>query len=100
MMRTLIVVAFALLVVQLALVVAFTFVARGSAGRYQPGGPFLEVAEEAIDRVEITDEQGGKLVIARGEGGWQLPEHDKVPADMTKLEALLDRLAGLSSGLV
>jgi hypothetical protein len=100
MMRTLIAVAFALLAVQLALVVAFNFIDRGSAGRYQPGGPFLEIAEEAIDRVEITDEQGGKLVIARGEGGWQLPEHDKVPADMTKLAALLDRLAGLSSGLV
>lgn len=99
-MRTLIAVAFALLVVQLALVVAFHFVDRGSAGRYQPGGPFLEGAAGDIDRVEITGEEGEKLVIARGEGGWQLPEHDKVPADMAKVEALLDRLAGLSSGLV
>jgi len=99
-MGRLIALAFALLAVQLGLVVALNFADRGAAGRYQPGGPFLEIAEDAIDRVEITGEQGETLVITRGEAGWQLPEHDKAPADMAKLKALLDRLAGLSSGLV
>jgi hypothetical protein len=91
--------AAALLVVQLGLVAATYLSGRGT-GEYRPGENFLEFARDAVDRVEITGEAGERLVLAKGQAGWVLAEHFNAPAAVAQVDALFDKLAGLVRGLV
>ncbi len=97
MIQRVIVVAAVLLLVQLALL-ANTFFGNRGEGEYRPGEPLLQFPAEAVDRVEISDDQGGRLVLTRGPAGWRMPNHFDAPADTAQVRALLDKLAALAGG--
>lgn len=56
-------------------------------------GPLLAFAADAVDRIEIADGEGGRVVIERAVAGWQLDTG--VPADPVRVDELLGRLADL-----
>jgi hypothetical protein len=58
----------------------------------------LAFDKAAIDRITLEDPGQAKVVLAKKEGRWQLPEAGGFPADGTRVAQLLDRLAGLKGG--
>ena len=57
--------------------------------------PNMTVAE--IDRLHFTDDLGNEVTVARKGDGWALPGADDFPVDGDKVEAILDKIAGLDT---
>lgn len=60
--------------------------------------PLLAFDKAAIDRITLEGPDQTKVVLAKKEGRWQLPDVGDFPADGTRVAQLLDRLAGLEGG--
>lgn len=58
----------------------------------------LAFDKAAIDRVTLEGPDQAKVVLAKKDGHWQLPESGDFPADGTRVTQLLDRLDGLEGG--
>jgi hypothetical protein len=52
-----------------------------------------------VTEIDLRDGDGGTVRLLRQEGGWRLPDHHGFPAAGFRVDALLDRLAGLRPGL-
>ena len=79
----------AVLVVQIAILVLTRL-----PGREEAPEPLLAgLAVDAATRIEIDDGVDGRVVMAREEAGWVLGEAGGYPADGTRIDDLLDRLA-------
>jgi hypothetical protein len=65
----------------------------------QPGAPMLAVEKDKIDRLTVEGPDQAKVVLAKVDGTWRLPESANFPADGNKIGALLNRLQGLKQGL-
>jgi hypothetical protein len=88
-------VLFALLCVQLVMVVL-----TGMRDYGQDSGKkvekLLSFRPEEIDRIEIEGNGDGKVVLGKDNSGWRLPQYYSFPADADSVTKLLDTLAGLS----
>jgi hypothetical protein len=67
---------------------------RGDFGAAATGEPLLSFDPAAVDRIAILG-GGQELQLQRVEGQWRLPQQDGLPASGTKVQMLLDQLAGL-----
>ncbi|OED35644.1 hypothetical protein AB833_29615 [Chromatiales bacterium (ex Bugula neritina AB1)] len=63
----------------------------------RPEGALVEFDSAGIDRIEIEDQQG-KVVLARSDNGWGLPEYGDLPVQSSKVSAVLDSLNGVKTG--
>ena len=59
----------------------------------------LAFDHKAVDVIEISDGAGRTLWLNKTAEGWRLPGHFDFPAAAFRVDALLDRLAGLRPGL-
>ncbi len=70
--------------------------------RPQPAGaanqPLVAATPQQIDRITITDEQGGELILQRDGNDWQLPGYFQLPAQGAKVSAMLDKLTTTTPG--
>ena len=89
----------------LGLVLAFQlglalFLSLGQADlRASPESALLDFEQAAVDRVRIERADAEPLLIERRDGEWVLPPLDGFPAAAAKVDALLERLAGLRKRL-
>jgi hypothetical protein len=52
----------------------------------------LVSATDTVERLQIVAENGNKVVIARADGQWRLPDYHQLPADQGKVTRILDKL--------
>jgi len=71
----------------------------GSAGtEARPVEPILSGMSAAdIDRMSFSDDLGNEVTVARSDDGWVLPGADDFPVDGDKVEAILDKIAGMDT---
>lgn len=61
------------------------------------GVAFPELEADGIVALMITDDQGSDMTLQKRSGKWVLPDADDYPADATKINPTLDKIAGLST---
>lgn len=62
------------------------------------GAALIEVAMEEIDRITLEAPDQAKVVLAKKDGTWRLPDAGDFPADVSRVEQLLNKLIGLKTG--
>ena len=72
------------------------FAPKPAAGG-EGGVAFLELEVNDIVALMITDDQGNDMTLQKQSGKWVLPDADDYPADATKINPTLDKIAGLST---
>lgn len=82
-----------LLAVQL-LVIAGVWLWQSGPGE-APEGQWLTFDVADVDAVELSDAEGGSVLLTRSGAGWQLPSG--LPADAARIDGILDSIAGLQS---
>ncbi|MGJ4900802.1 DUF4340 domain-containing protein [Bradyrhizobium sp. HKCCYLS2058] len=87
----------ALLGGQLALALTFA-VNRSDHAAFDAKEPLVAFAPAKVDQVAIDDDAGHTVTLARKDGKWVIPALADFPADTTKVNGLLDRIAGLKKG--
>lgn len=86
-----------LLLVQVGLILVTH--ANRQGGAINPGTePVLAVNAAEINQLVLEDDQGRSLLLKKEEQRWLLPESGSFPADMAKVQGLIDRLVGLQRG--
>ena len=98
MQRTIIIAA-ALLVLQIGLAAALYFRSGGS-DLVTPDAPFLSFVPDAVTSIEITGPEKERIVLQKGTGGWILPDYYTAPANSEQITALLARLVVMKQGFV
>ncbi|MGD8569017.1 MAG: DUF4340 domain-containing protein [Gammaproteobacteria bacterium] len=58
----------------------------------------LTADKNQIDHITVEDTDGKKVVIAKIDGQWKLPNYFKLPADQNKVDQALTKLAHTKSG--
>lgn len=96
-MKTLISLLAALLVLQVGLFF-FTGSLRQQLGAYETNEPLLDFQPAEIDTISITGTEGQVVILQKKKGSWTLPDAFDAPADMTAVNALLDKLKSLKKG--
>ena len=96
-MKKIIIIAAALLVLQIGLAVTLHVGDRGSA-IMTPDTPLLGFAVDAVTAVEITGPEKDRIVLQKRGTSWVLPDSFAAPANTEQVSALLARLAGLKQG--
>lgn len=61
---------------------------------------FINFAPDAVHSIEITDGEGKNVLLVKEKEKWIVPAHFSAPVDVNKVEALLDKLAGMKQGFV
>lgn len=84
------------LVLQLVLV-AIVFWPRQATTAATGQALFPGVTADLISGLSLTDAQGETVRLAKGNGGWVLPDAGDYPALAEKVTALLDKIAGLTA---
>ena len=85
-----------LLVVQIVLLALSVLRASGTQARpVEPILPGMTAAE--IDLMIFTDDLDNEVKVARLDAGWALPGADDFPVDGDKVEAILDKIAGMDT---
>ncbi|MDE2777822.1 MAG: DUF4340 domain-containing protein [Chloroflexota bacterium] len=85
-----------LLVVQLVLLAISVITTSGTqAPTVEPIVLGMKVAD--IERLYFTDDLGNEVTVARREDGWALPGADDFPVDGDKVEAILEKIAGMDA---
>ncbi len=97
MQRT-ITMAAVLLTLQIGLAMALYF-GDSEKAMVTPDTPLLAVQAEAITGLEIIGPEKDRIVVAKSDTGWILPDCYGAPANGEQVTALLARLAGLKQGL-
>ncbi len=88
--------ALALLLLIQILLIAFLYWPRPQTAA--PGITFLEeISAEAIQRLEISDDQQNTISLSRKQANWVITSHDDIPAESAKIETLLTKLTALES---
>jgi Domain of unknown function (DUF4340) len=96
-MRHLPVLLMALLGGQLALALSFALTGSDHAA-FEAKEPLLGFAPAKIDRIAIDDDTGASVELDKQDGKWVIPSSAGFPADQTKVETFLNRLAALKKG--
>ncbi|WP_295391918.1 DUF4340 domain-containing protein [uncultured Thiodictyon sp.] len=87
-----------LLGAQIVLAIGLTWAARGTLDPSVGEGRLLTFDPKAIASVRIEG-AGETLTLSRGKQGWAIADLKDFPVEGTKVEALLDKLAGLKRPL-
>jgi hypothetical protein len=98
-MNKMIIAALVLLVAQIGLSLALNISNKG-IGAGTPDMLFLSFSPDKVQSIEITDAEGRKLVLEKGQEGWILPAHFSAPVDGNKVKTLLGKLAKMKQGFV
>ena len=86
----------AILVLQLVLLAVSVVTTSGTEAR--PVEPILAGMDAAdIESFSFTDDLDNAVTIARGDGGWALPDADDFPVNGDKVDEILDKLARLDT---
>jgi hypothetical protein len=85
-----------LLAAQLALVVGLFWPRSTPAGAGNV--PLLGSKADDITSLTISDNQGKRVLLAKSEGQWVLPEADGYPVDATKIASVISGLAEMKAG--
>ena len=72
------------------------FAPKPAAGG-EGGAAFPDLTGEDIVALMITDDQGSDITLQKQIGKWVLPDADDYPADATKVDPTLNKMAGLST---
>ncbi len=96
-MKKIIMIAAALLVLQIGLAVTLYVGGKGSA-LITPDTPLLGFAVDAVTAIEITGPEKDKIVLQKSGTSWVLPDSFAAPANTEQVSALLTKLAGLKQG--
>ncbi len=87
----------ALLVLQLVIAGGLLY-ASHSKKVTRPEGMLLTFDPAAISKVEIADSDEASVVLSKNGDKWQLPDNSNVPADGTKMDALVTAMSELQTG--
>jgi hypothetical protein len=87
-----------LLAAQLLLAAGMRFTGPNLAAAH-PHTPLLALGDKPVDRLTIEGPDGARVVLAKRDKGWVLPESGNFPADRVQVDTLLGRLEGLQRGL-
>ncbi|MDX1804688.1 MAG: DUF4340 domain-containing protein [Alcanivorax sp.] len=87
----------ALLALQLILV-AVVFGSRSQAGNAD-NGPYLDLKQNALTSLQVSDNKGSSLTLKQGDNGWRVPARDDFPADSQHLDQLINGLNGVKPAL-
>jgi hypothetical protein len=87
-----------LLAAQLLLAAGMRFTGPNLAAAH-PHTPLLALGDKPVDRLTIEGPEGARVVLAKQDQGWVLPEKENFPADRVQVDTLLSRLEGLQRGL-
>lgn len=94
-MKKLITICAVLLVAQLGLALWTNLRGPGdAAGTVQ--GPLVKGAAGAVDELLLETGEGATLRLKKTAGRWLLPEVNDFPADSARVQALVERIAGLA----
>ena len=88
-----------LLGIQLLAAIALSLGDRGSLAPAALDSPLLTFDPKAVTAVRIVGGDGTAVTLARGDQGWLVADLGDFPADGAKVEALIDKLAGLKRPL-
>ncbi|HCP14242.1 MAG TPA: hypothetical protein DIT32_00390 [Peptococcaceae bacterium] len=88
----------ALLILQFILVVVFNVTSQDFAA-FTPEEKLLGFDPHAVDGISVSGEGAQKVVLAKVNGKWQLPDKLKAPADEKKVSEILKKLSALKQGL-
>jgi Domain of unknown function (DUF4340) len=88
-----------LLGIQLLAAIALSLGDRGSLAPAALDSPLLTFDPKAVTAVRIAGGDGTAVTLARGDQGWLIADLGDFPADGAKVDALLDKLAGLKRPL-
>jgi hypothetical protein len=86
------------LVAQLLLAAGMSFTGPNLAAAH-PDTPLLTLGDQPVDHVTIEGPEGARVVLAKQDQGWVLPDAGNFPADRVQVDTLLSRLEGLQRGL-
>jgi hypothetical protein len=67
-------------------------------GAFKAKDPLLAFDPAKIDRIEIGEDAGKSVVLVKKDGAWIIPAMADFPAEGTKVDGLLAKLAGLKKG--
>lgn len=87
----------ALLGVQVLLALAF-WIGGTTLSAKTSDTPLLALEGKTVERLTIEDSEQAKVMLAKIDGAWRLPEQGDFPADRDKIERLLTRLKELKQG--
>jgi hypothetical protein len=87
-----------LLVAQLLLAVGMSYTGPNLASVH-PDTPLFTLDDKTVDHLTIEGPEGARVVLAKQDPGWVLPEAGDFPASRTQVDTLLGRLEGLQRGL-
>ncbi|CCE02958.1 DUF4340 domain-containing protein [Bradyrhizobium sp. STM 3809] len=96
-MKSLPILLTALLGGQLALALTFA-VNRSDHAAFEAKEPLVSFVPSKVDQIAIDDDAGHNVTLQRKDGKWVIPASADFPADTTKINGLLDRIAGLKKG--
>jgi hypothetical protein len=89
----------ALLGLQLLLALGLQFTGTNLAATASNGNaPLVTIDKDKVDHFTIEGPDAAKVILAKVDGNWQLPERHNFPADTNKVKRLLSRLEGLKRG--
>jgi hypothetical protein len=89
----------ALLGIQLLLALGLWFTGPNLAATASNGNALLVTLDkDKVDHFTIEGPDAAKVVLAKVDGNWRLPERHNFPADANKVKRLLGRLEGLKQG--
>jgi hypothetical protein len=86
------------LVAQLLLAVGMSLTGPNLAAAH-PNTPLFTLADKTVDHLTIEGPDGARVVLAKQDQGWVLPDNGGFPADRTQVDTLISRLEGLKRGL-
>src|SRR5690348_7639884 len=97
MRRPTVLVLAALLCAQIALAIGVAFT-RSDHAAFNAKEPLLAFQPAKVDQIAIDDDAGKKVELQKQDGKWVIPSSSGFPADQTKVESFLNKLAGLKKG--
>lgn len=94
-----IIAAMALLIVQVGLVLVFNM-GNNRIEANTSDTLFLNFSPDTVQSLQITDGEDKKLVVKKDQLGWIMPAHFSAPVNGNKVNALLEKLAGIKQGFI
>jgi hypothetical protein len=85
------------LAAQLAVALTLAY-SRSDLSAFKAQEPLVAFDAARIDQVDIDESGGGSVTLNKRDGAWVIPSQANFPADGSKVEGLLGKLAGLKAG--
>jgi hypothetical protein len=86
------------LVAQLLLAVGMSLTGPNLVAAH-PDTPLFTPGDKPVDHITIEGPEGARVVLAKQDKGWVLPDNGGFPADQAQVDTLVSRLESLKRGL-